>query len=345
MTYTLTQLIERLGGTLQGADLNISGVAALSRAAKTHIAYLANAKYLPELEHSQVGALVVSAALSALNTECSLIIADNPALYFSRVVSLFHPDPVAHAGRHPSAHIEASAQVTASAEIGPGVVIGHNAVIGERVQLAAGVVVGTGAVIGDDTRVLARAVIEHGCHIGARCILHAGCVVGSDGFGNHFVHDHWERIPQIGRVLVGNDVEIGANTTIDRGTLEDTVIEDGVRLDNLIHIAHNCHIGRHSALAACVGIAGSTHLGAYCMVGGAAMISGHLNIADKVHISGGTLVAKSLRKPGQYTAVYPLAQHRDWLTSAARVRQLDKLFARVEKLELNTCAPCNGDPS
>ncbi|MGE8358114.1 MAG: UDP-3-O-(3-hydroxymyristoyl)glucosamine N-acyltransferase, partial [Microvirgula sp.] len=206
-------------------------------------------------------------------------------------------------------------------------------VIGRGVILSAGAYVGDGAVIGDGTLLYAHAVVEHHCEIGQRCILHPGCVIGADGFGNAFAGDHWEKIPQIGRVLIGNDVEIGANTTVDRGALGDTVIEDGVRLDNLIHIAHNCRIGKHTAMAACVGVAGSTRIGAYCLMGGAAMISGHLDIGDRVQVSGGTLVAKSIRSPGVYTAVYPLAEHRDWLTNAARVRQIGSLFDRMKALE------------
>jgi UDP-3-O-[3-hydroxymyristoyl] glucosamine N-acyltransferase len=222
--------------------------------------------------------------------------------------------------------------------------IGAGAVIGERVLLMAGAVVEAGAVIGDDCVLHPRVVVHHGCVVGARCILHAGAVIGADGFGNAWAGDHWEKIPQIGRAVLGDDVEIGANTTIDRGALADTVIERGVRLDNLIHIAHNCRVGAHTAMAACVGVAGSTSIGANCMIGGAAMISGHLKIGDRVHISGGTLVAKNLDKPGQYTAVYPLATHKEWLGNAAHVRQLGKLAARVKQLEARLAAANATDP-
>jgi UDP-3-O-[3-hydroxymyristoyl] glucosamine N-acyltransferase len=236
------------------------------------------------------------------------------------------------------------AQVAASAEIREFVSIGAGAVIGERVLLMAGAVVEAGAVIGDDCVLHPRVVVHHGCVVGARCILHAGAVIGADGFGNAWAGDHWEKIPQIGRAVLGDDVEIGANTTIDRGALADTVIERGVRLDNLIHIAHNCRVGAHTAMAACVGVAGSTSIGANCMIGGAAMISGHLKIGDRVHISGGTLVAKNLDKPGQYTAVYPLATHKEWLGNAAHVRQLGKLAARVKQLEARLAAANATDP-
>ncbi len=329
---TLNDLVARLGGELHGdGERVITGVNTLSAAADGDIAFV-TIKHAAQAATSAASALIVPTALAGTLAQPHVAVRD-PQLYFARVATLFHPLPVAVPGVHPAAHVAASARVAPDAQIGPNVFVGENAVIGHGVILSAGACVGDGAVIGDGTLLYAHVVVEHHCEIGQRCILHPGCVIGADGFGNAFAGDHWEKIPQIGRVLIGNDVEIGANTTVDRGALGDTVIEDGVRLDNLIHIAHNCRIGKHTAMAACVGVAGSTRIGAYCLMGGAAMISGHLDIGDRVQVSGGTLVAKSIRTPGVYTAVYPLAEHRDWLTNAARVRQIGSLFDRMKALE------------
>jgi UDP-3-O-[3-hydroxymyristoyl] glucosamine N-acyltransferase len=215
--------------------------------------------------------------------------------------------------------------------------------------LHAGCFVGAGARIGDDCLLHPRVTVQHGCIVGHRAVLHAGCVIGSDGFGLAWQADdsggHWLKVPQIGRVLLGDDVEVGANTCIDRGALDDTVIEDGVKLDNLIHIAHNCRVGRHTAMAACVGIAGSTRIGAYCQISGAAMISGHISIADRVIVSGGTLVAKNIRTAGVYTGVMPPMPHEDWLRNAAHLRHLDALAARVKMLENRINDLTKDDPS
>ena len=329
---TLGDIVDRLGGELCGeGSLLIERVAALETAGEGDIAFV-TAKHAAAGHTSSASALIVPVALAGQFAATHIACRD-PQLYFARVATLFHPLPTARPGIHPSAVVSPSASLAPGVEVGPHVVIGDHAVIGEGVILSAGSFVGEGARIGSATILYARAVVEHHCVVGEHCILHPGCVIGADGFGNAFAGDHWEKIPQIGRVIIGNSVEIGANTTVDRGALADTVIEDGVRLDNLIHIAHNCHIGRHTAMAACVGVAGSTRMGAYCLVGGAGMVSGHLDIGDRVQISGGTLVAKSIRKPGVYTAVYPLAEHKEWLTNAARVRQLDSLFSRVKELE------------
>lgn len=333
----LSDIVARLGGELSGADLAVSRVAPLERAGQGDIAFV-TPKFACQIDTSQAAALIVPPALAEQLDGRSAIVFADPYLYAARVAALFHPLPVAQAGVHASAVVGEGTTLAATAEIREHVSIGAGAIIGEGVIIYPGAYIGAGAVIGDHSIVYARAVVEHGCVIGRRCILHPGCVIGADGFGNAFARDHWEKIPQTGRVVVGDDVEIGANTTIDRGALDDTVIEDGVRLDNLVHIAHNCRIGKHTAMAACVGVAGSTSIGAYCLLGGAAMISGHLDIGDRIQVSGGTLVAKSIKKPGTYTAVYPLAEHREWLGNAARVRQLDSLFDRVKDLERELAA-------
>jgi UDP-3-O-[3-hydroxymyristoyl] glucosamine N-acyltransferase len=212
-------------------------------------------------------------------------------------------------------------------------VIGADVVIGENVTVSPGCVIGDGVSIGDDSLLYPNSVIYHHCVIGRRAVIQAGAVIGSDGFGFAKEGECWIKIPQIGRVIIGDDVEVGANTSIDRGALDDTVIGNGVKLDNQIQIAHNVVIGDHSALAGCVGVAGSTKIGRRCTVGGAGMIIGHLDIADDVHISAGTMVTKSLHKPGQYTSIFPLEAHEDWLHNAAQIKRLAKLAERVSELE------------
>ena len=221
----------------------------------------------------------------------------------------------------------------ASASVGENAVIGQRVTFGKNVTIHAGCVIGDGVCIGDDSLLYPHVVVYHDCIIGKRAIIHSGAVIGADGFGFAKEDGRWLKIPQIGRVLIGDDVEIGANTSIDRGALDDTLIGDGVKLDNQIQIGHNVHLGEQTALAGCVGIAGSTHIGRRCTVGGAGMIIGHLDLADDVHISAGTMVTRSLRQPGQYTSIFPLEAHDDWLHNAAQIKRLAKLAERVAELE------------
>jgi UDP-3-O-[3-hydroxymyristoyl] glucosamine N-acyltransferase len=200
-------------------------------------------------------------------------------------------------------------------------------------MIDAGCFIGRDAKLGNDTHLFARSTLHAGCEIGARGIVHSGAVIGADGFGFANENGAWIKIPQTGRVVIGDDVEIGANTTIDRGALSDTVIEDGVKLDNQIQIAHNCHVGAHTAMAACVGVAGSVRIGKYCSIGGAAMIAGHLTIADRVHVSAGSFVLKSINEPGQYTGLYPITAHAEWEKSAVIVRSLPALRGKIRELE------------
>ena len=217
--------------------------------------------------------------------------------------------------------------------IGPLTVIEADVSVGEDAVIGAGCFIGRGAGIGADTLLHARVVIQAGCQVGQRAILHPGVVIGADGFGFANEKGAWIKIPQTGRVIIGDDVDIGANTTIDRGALADTIIEDGVKLDNQIQIGHNCRIGAHTAMAGCVGIAGSATIGKYCTVGGAAMISGHLTIADRVHVTAGTLVSRSIPEPGQYTGFYPFAKHGDWEKTAATLRNLNTMREKIRALE------------
>ena len=266
-------------------------------------------------------------------TQKSRIVSTNPSAYFARVAALLNPAELAVTGIHPSAVVEDGAIVAASASIGPFVHIGHGAQIGERAVIGAGCAIGSEVVVGADSCLYPRVVVYQRCVLGARVIVHSGAVIGADGFGLAREDGRWLKIPQIGRVVIGDDVEIGANTTIDRGALEDTVIEEGVKLDNQIQVAHNVHIGAHSAMAGCVGIAGSAKIGRNCTVGGAGMILGHLQIADNVSVSSGTLITKSITKPGAYTSAMPFSTHEQWLKNAAHLRHLDSMAEKIRVLE------------
>ncbi|MGZ9709601.1 UDP-3-O-(3-hydroxymyristoyl)glucosamine N-acyltransferase [Glaciimonas sp. GNP009] len=339
MSIRLKELVERLGGQLIGdADIAISGIAPLSDATATQITFLSNPKFRSQAIQSQAAAIVLSVADDAflsVGFQGTRIVVTNPYAYFARVAQIFVElnAPLVNAGIHPSAVIDPSASIAATAYIGANVVIDAEAVIADHAHIGPGCVIGRAVKIGSMTRLHAHVTIYAECEIGQRGIIHSGAVIGADGFG--FANDAgtWVKIPQTGRVMIGDDVEIGANTTIDRGALSDTVIEEGVKLDNQIQIAHNCHIGAHTAIAACAGIAGSAKIGKYCSIGGAAMIHGHITIVDHVHVSAGTLALRSILEPGQYTGFYPIAKHGDWEKSAALVRNLSATRQKIRALE------------
>jgi UDP-3-O-[3-hydroxymyristoyl] glucosamine N-acyltransferase len=265
----------------------------------------------------------------------AVIVADDPYLYFARLTQWWakRTQPAAEAGVHPSAVVHVQAQVDASASIGPLAVIEAGAVIGPEAVIGAHCVIGRDARVGGWTRLAPRVTIAAGCTLGERCILHSGVVIGADGFGFAPTEGRWEKIEQLGAVRIGNDVEIGANTCIDRGALGDTVVEDGVKLDNLIQIGHNVHIGAHTVMAGCSGVAGSAKLGAHCQIGGAAIILGHLELADGVIVSAGTAITRSVFKPGVYSGIFPFDENEAWEKNAATLRQLHALRDRVRALE------------
>jgi UDP-3-O-[3-hydroxymyristoyl] glucosamine N-acyltransferase len=332
-------LVERLGGQLVGdANLEVSGIAPLADAGVSHISFLSNSKLRAQALQSQAAALIVSAAddaFIAAGYAGARIIVANPYVYFARAAQYFEaltaivPAP----GVHASAVVADSAQVAPSAHIGARVVIEDGAVIGAGVVIDAGCYIGRDAVIGDDTHFFANVTFHARCQIGKRGILHSGAVIGTDGFGFANEGGVYIKIPQTGRVMIGDDVDIGANTSVDRGALADTIIEDGVKLDNQIQIGHNCHIGAHTAMAGCVGVAGSAKIGKYCTFGGAAMVLGHLTIVDKVHVGSGSMVSRSILEPGQYTGFYPLAKNADWEKSAVIVRNLSAMRDKIRALE------------
>ncbi|MRW82582.1 UDP-3-O-(3-hydroxymyristoyl)glucosamine N-acyltransferase [Pseudoduganella sp. FT26W] len=339
MGTRLGALVERLGGQLVGdANLEVSGIAPLAEAGVSHISFLSNSKLRAEALQSQAAALIVSAAddaFIAAGFSGARIVVANPYVYFARAAQYFESlTAVAPApGVHATAVVAASAKVAPSAHIGARVVIEEGAVIGENAVIDAGCYIGRDAVIGADTHFFANVTFHARCQIGKRGILHSGAVIGTDGFGFANEGGVYIKIPQTGRVMIGDDVDIGANTSIDRGALADTIIEDGVKLDNQIQIGHNCHIGAHTAMAGCVGVAGSAKIGKYCTFGGAAMVLGHLTIVDKVHVGSGSMVSRSILEPGQYTGFYPLAKNAEWEKSAAIVRNLSTMRERIRALE------------
>lgn len=330
--YRLDEIVERFGGDLIGdGTLRVRQVASLEKALSDQIAFLANPKYRKQLQATQAGALILSPA-AAQACDRPRIVCANPYAYFARVARLLNPPRETPPGMHPSAVVETG--LPPGVSVGAGAYVGTGARIGEGTVIGPGCVVGQGVILGAGSLLYANVTLYPGCIVGARAIIHSGAVIGADGFGLAREDDgSWSKIPQIGRVLIGDDVEIGANTTIDRGALDDTVIEDGVKLDNQIQIAHNVHIGAHTAMAGCVGVAGSARIGRRCTVGGAAMILGHLTIADDVNVSAATLVTKSIAERGTYSGGMPFEPHRKWLKNAVHLRQLDAMADRIRALE------------
>ena len=327
-SLTLREIVARLGGEAVGEPAApLTGVATLDSAGPAHIAFLANPKYRARLATTRAGAVIVGPG-DRDAVSIPRIVSDNPYAYYARTVALFHPEPAATPGIHPFAQVDAQASVDAYAEIGPFAVVGPGARIGKGVRVGAHCVVGRGVAVGDGTVLHPRVTIYDGCSLGARCIVHSGAVIGADGFGMARDAGRWIKIPQVGAVRIGDDVEIGANTTIDRGALDDTVIGEGVKLDNQIQVAHNCVIGAHTVIAGCTGISGSTTIGRNCLIGGGVGIVGHISICDGVTISGMTLVAKSITQPGTYTSGLPMMPHAQWLRNAAHLRRLDRILGR-----------------
>jgi UDP-3-O-[3-hydroxymyristoyl] glucosamine N-acyltransferase len=335
----LGQLVERFGGELVGdPNIEVSAIAPLSEAGASHISFLSNSKLRAQAADSRAAALILSPLdepTVAASYAGARIITTNPYAYFARVaqyfVALCEQAPVP--GIHASAAVADGARIDPHAHIGPHVTIEAGAVVKAGAVIDHGCFVGRDAVIGEDTHLYANVSFHRGCVIGKRGIIHSGAVIGADGFGFAVEAGVYVKIPQTGRVVIGDDVEIGANTSIDRGALADTVIEDGVKLDNQIQIGHNCHIGAHTAMAGCVGVAGSARIGKHCTFGGAAMVLGHLEIVDNVHISSGSMVSRSVLEPGQYTGFYPLAKNAEWERSAAIVRNLSAMREKIRALE------------
>ena len=333
MRLTVAEIAVRYGCQVQGdPDTVISRVATLEHAAPGSISFLANPRYRRWLAETQASAVIVSPE-DASECPATALISDNPYAVYARVATDLSSATTIDPGIHESAAIHPKAVVPASCQIGPGAVVEAGGVLGECVVIGPGTVVGADAQIGDHTRLFPNVTICHGVSLGMRCIVHPGAVIGSDGFGIAREPDGWIKVPQLGSVRIGNDVEIGACTSIDRGAIDDTLIEDGVKLDNQIQVAHNVCIGAHTVIAACTGISGSTTIGRRCMIAGAVGFVGHLDIADDVVITGQTMVNRSIKEAGIYSSALPMDEARRWRRNSARFRQLDDIAKRLRKLE------------
>jgi UDP-3-O-[3-hydroxymyristoyl] glucosamine N-acyltransferase len=331
--YSVAELAERFGLEVRGDGARmVSGVGTLGGASTSELSFLSNGKYTAQLLSTRAGVVVLREENLA-DCPTTALVARDPYVAYARIAALFERLPAAPVGVHPSAVVAASARVSPSASIGPCCVIEADAVVEEGAVLGPHCVIGEGCVVGAQSRLVARVTLVTRVTLGRRVLVHPGAVIGSDGFGLAFDTDHWIKLPQLGGVRIGDDCEIGANTTIDRGALEDTVLEEDVRLDNQIQIAHNVHVGAHTAMAGCAAVAGSAKIGRYCMIGGNAGVLGHLELADRVTITAKSLVTHSIREPGEYSSGVPLQDNRLWRRNAARFKHLDEYARRLAALE------------
>ncbi|MEO6687954.1 MAG: UDP-3-O-(3-hydroxymyristoyl)glucosamine N-acyltransferase [Dokdonella sp.] len=341
LAYTLADIAARFALQVRGdASVSVHGVATLADAGPGQIGFLANPRYRSQLADTRASAVVLRAEDAEAHAGAFLIASD-PYVAFARIATLFERQPASAPGVHASAIVSPTARIAASASIGPLCVIEDGASIGDGAILGPQCVVGRDCSVGAQSRLVARVTLVQDVHLGQRVLIHPGAVLGADGFGLAFErnapdHGRWIKVPQLGGVRVGDDCEIGANTTIDRGALGDTVLEEDVRLDNQIQIAHNVTIGAHSAMAGCAAVAGSTTIGRYCLIGGGAGILGHLSIADRVTVHAMSLVTHSIREAGEYTSGTPIQPNRQWRRNAARYKHLDEIARRVDAIEKET---------
>lgn len=342
MTLKLQEIVDALADKFDArlvgdGQTPICRLAPLDVAGHHELSFLSHPKYLHKLASSNAACVVVSPAAEAEAAKRgAYIVVDEPYVYFAHITQLWklrHSAQASGALIHPTAFIDPTAEVAATVRIGAFAVVGAGAVVARGAQISEHCVLGDGASVGVDTVLAPRVTVMAGCTIGQRCIVHSGAVIGADGFGFAPHNGQWVKIEQLGAVRVGDDVEIGSNTCIDRGALDDTVIEDGVKLDNLIQIGHNVRIGKHTALAGCVGVAGSAVIGAHCTVGGGAVILGHLTLADHVHISAASVVTRSIAKAGNYTGFFPIDDNVAWEKNSATLKQLHSLRNRLKHLE------------
>lgn len=342
MTIKLINLVGLLAAEFPNArlvgnpELLIQELSPLDSASNQALSFLSHPKFTPKLSKSQAACVIVGAAAEQVAAQRgAYIVVDQPYYYFARVTQVWkrHISQNSAAFIHPSACIDPLAKVGAGVSVGAFACIGPHAVVADSVSIGSHCVLGQNCAVGANSRLSARVTLGEGCSIGERCIVHSGVVIGADGFGFAPHDGRWEKIEQLGHVRIGNDVEIGANTCIDRGALQDTIIEEGVKLDNLIQIGHNVRIGAHSALAGCVGVAGSASIGAHCTIGGGAVVLGHLSLADHVHISAASVVTRSISKPGNYTGFFPIDENLVWEKNAATLKQLNALRGRLKLLE------------
>lgn len=335
MKYKLSEIIAKLGGSLVGADITVSAIAPTDKARAGELTFLTDKKYLKNLPLCQASAIIISSKdADGLNLIQSKIISDNPYLYYSQVVALFNPQERLEIGVKDTVKIGKNSLIGRNAAIYDYTVIGKNCQIGDNCQIHAGVKIGDNVVIADDVTIYPNVVIYSKVKIGNNCTVHSGSVIGADGFG--YAPDakrHWHKIPQIGGVEIGNNVEIGANTTIDSGALGATIIEDGVKIDNLVQIAHNVKLGEHSAIAAAAGIAGGTTIGKHCQIGGAAGITGHITIADYTVIGAASNASKNITVPDIYSSGIPAFPYKEWAKIMVYMRNWSDTQERIKNLE------------
>ncbi len=330
---TLGELARLVGGRVVGDDsICIEGVATLANATPRQISFLANPRYQKQLQETRAAAVILSES-ELSHCRVNALVTDKPYISYARIAALFVPALTEKSGIHPAACVSADATIHETAWIGPNCSVEAGVTIGANCRLGPGCFIGENSTIGENCLLVGNVSICHGVRIGCRNIIHPGVVIGSDGFGFANEQGQWLKVPQLGGVVTGNDVEIGANTTIDRGALDDTVIEDGVKLDNQIQIAHNVRIGAHTAIAGCVGISGSTRVGCRCAIAGGVGIAGHLDIADDVTITAMSLVVKSISKSGAYSSGIPVEQNRLWNRRLVHFRRLDEMASRLKSVE------------
>jgi UDP-3-O-[3-hydroxymyristoyl] glucosamine N-acyltransferase len=328
-SFTAAELARRFALELHGdADTRVAGVATLARAGRDELAFLANPRYRSQLAESDAGIVVMGAGDAEGHPGTALIAAD-PYVAFAKLAALFETRPAVTPGIHASAVVDASATIDPAASIGPFASIGARSTIAAGAVVGAGCAIGEDCVVGEDCDIGPRVTLVRRIRLGKRVLIHPGAVLGADGFGLAMEGGRWLKIPQLGGVVIGDDCEIGANTTIDRGALDDTVLEEDVRLDNQIQIGHNAHIGAHTAMAGCSAVAGSARIGRYCLIGGGAGVLGHLELCDRVIVTAMSLVTHSIREPGEYSSGTPLMDNRSWRKSAARFKQLDSIARRL----------------
>ena len=337
MSRSLGSIVEALGGELVGSpDTLIQRLAPLATAGPDELAFIANPRYASQIATTRAACLIAPSSLrTAVSERGACIVTDDPYLYFARLTQGWRREHVSvvRAVIHPTAAVHPSAQLAADVDVGAFAVIGAGVRLGAGSRVGAHCVLGDDASVGEQSVLHPRVTLGERCSVGERCVLHSGVVLGADGFGFAPHQGAWIKIEQLGAVRIGNDVEIGANTCIDRGALDDTVIEDGVKLDNLIQIGHNVRVGAHTAMAGCVGVAGSATIGAGCTIGGGAVVLGHLTLADGVHVSAASVVTRSLLKPGHYTGMFPIDDNANWEKNAASLKQLNRLRERLKAAE------------
>ena len=333
MSLSLGELAVRFGCELRGdPEARVEHVATLANADERAVSFLANPRYRPQLAQTRAAAVVL-VPKAADGCPTAALLAENPYATYARIATLLHPTPAVVPGVHPSALIAPGARVDPSAQIGPFCTIAENVVIGARSLIGPHSILAEGVQLAEDVRLVARVTLAARVTIGARTIIHPGVVIGGDGFGFAPERGTWVKVPQVGSVRVGADVEIGANTTIDRGAIDDTVIEEGVKLDNLIMIAHNVRIGAHTVIAGCTGVSGSATIGKRCMIGGGAGFAGHITVADDVVVTGYSMITHSVPRAGVYSSGIPFEDNRTWRRMVARFRRGEQLERRVKNLE------------